>query len=177
MPGKPCPFPAKILLLQPHRVSPNVEIAIMKSVKANLRFYQLFVMLITSTPSVSAFYDASIGRWINRDPIAEGAGPNLYAFLGNRPVIANDPFGFMIFERACNSGERSACYAICAPRGIDSCTIREEVEAVPVGPPKVGNPLMVCVCATPRPRVPFPRRCLEWIRSLLIEWGRNPIIV
>jgi hypothetical protein len=33
------------------------------------------------------------GRWINRDPIAEKKGPNLYGFVGNNPINIIDAFG------------------------------------------------------------------------------------
>jgi len=29
------------------------------------------------------YYDTEVGRWLNRDPIEEGGGMNLYAFVGN----------------------------------------------------------------------------------------------
>jgi RHS repeat-associated protein len=39
-------------------------------------------------------YSASLGRWINRDPAGEYAGSNLYAYVGNDPIIQTDPLGF-----------------------------------------------------------------------------------
>lgn len=33
-----------------------------------------------------AFYNSSTGRWLNRDPIAELDGPNMYAFAHNAPA-------------------------------------------------------------------------------------------
>ena len=39
------------------------------------------------------FYAPDIGRWINRDPISEAGGVNLYAMVGNNPVNAVDPYG------------------------------------------------------------------------------------
>lgn len=39
------------------------------------------------------YYDASLGRFINRDPIEEAGGNNLYAFLSNNPVDRNDYLG------------------------------------------------------------------------------------
>ncbi|PNC38441.1 hypothetical protein CXU10_04895 [Akkermansia muciniphila] len=32
------------------------------------------------------YYNPADGRWINRDPIAEEGGWNLYAFVGNDPI-------------------------------------------------------------------------------------------
>jgi RHS repeat-associated protein len=38
-------------------------------------------------------YDTKTGRWLNRDPIEERGGFNLYNFLGNRPSNAYDILG------------------------------------------------------------------------------------
>jgi RHS repeat-associated protein len=39
------------------------------------------------------FYDANLQRWLNRDPIMEAGGINLYGFVGNSPVNSLDSFG------------------------------------------------------------------------------------
>ncbi|MGI6301781.1 MAG: RHS repeat domain-containing protein [Verrucomicrobiota bacterium] len=39
------------------------------------------------------FYCPRLGRWINRDPIEERGGPNLYALLSNDPLNSLDPLG------------------------------------------------------------------------------------
>ena len=39
------------------------------------------------------FYSPGLGRWINRDPIREDGGVNLYAMVGNDPVNAVDEYG------------------------------------------------------------------------------------
>jgi len=39
------------------------------------------------------FYSAELGQWLNRDPIGERGGINLYNFVGNNPVMRRDPFG------------------------------------------------------------------------------------
>ncbi|MEO6908833.1 MAG: RHS repeat-associated core domain-containing protein, partial [Abditibacteriaceae bacterium] len=41
-------------------------------------------------------YDSSLGRWINRDPMGENGGLNLYGFVGNSPVNDNDAYGLAI---------------------------------------------------------------------------------
>jgi RHS repeat-associated protein len=38
-------------------------------------------------------YNASFGRWINRDPIEEAGGINLYSYANNEPVQNSDPSG------------------------------------------------------------------------------------
>jgi hypothetical protein len=42
---------------------------------------------------VHAFYMAEAGRWINRDPIAETGGMNLYSFVVNQPMRFMDRWG------------------------------------------------------------------------------------
>jgi RHS repeat-associated protein len=39
------------------------------------------------------FYDPSVQRWLNRDPIGELGGINLYVFVHNRPTNKKDPLG------------------------------------------------------------------------------------
>ncbi|RYE35963.1 MAG: RHS repeat-associated core domain-containing protein, partial [Sphingobacteriales bacterium] len=38
-------------------------------------------------------YDASIGRWLNKDPIRHEGGMNLYVYVGNSPINGIDPDG------------------------------------------------------------------------------------
>src|SRR5439155_24535074 len=42
------------------------------------------------------FYDPNLQRWINRDPIGEEGGINLYAFVANSPLCAVDAFGLLL---------------------------------------------------------------------------------
>ena len=39
------------------------------------------------------WYDPNLQRWLNRDPIQEAGGINLYGFVGNGPVNGVDPLG------------------------------------------------------------------------------------
>ncbi len=43
------------------------------------------------------FYSPAIGRWMNRDPISEAGGINLYRFVGNNPVNYIDPWGLKLW--------------------------------------------------------------------------------
>ena len=43
------------------------------------------------------FYNPSWGRWINRDPIAESGGVNLYGMVGNNPTNKLDLLGLETF--------------------------------------------------------------------------------
>src|SRR5476649_732567 len=44
--------------------------------------------------NASAFYDAGMQRWLNRDPIQEIGGINLFAYVEEDSVNEIDPFGF-----------------------------------------------------------------------------------
>ncbi len=44
----------------------------------------------------SAFYCLDTGRWLNRDPIGEQAGINLYQFVGNNPIDYVDSVGLKV---------------------------------------------------------------------------------
>jgi RHS repeat-associated protein len=39
------------------------------------------------------FYDPTVQRWLNRDPLGEWEGPNLYSFVHNKPVVEVDVDG------------------------------------------------------------------------------------
>ena len=42
------------------------------------------------------YYSNELGRWLNRDPIGERGGTNLYCFVENRPVFSFDARGLKI---------------------------------------------------------------------------------
>ena len=56
----------------------------------------LWLLLATTA---SAFYDPHIGRWINRDPIGEPGGLNLYSLLDNDPADQIDHLGLKSCDR------------------------------------------------------------------------------
>ena len=43
--------------------------------------------------AVNRNYDSGLKRWLNRDPIGEQGGINLYGYVANRPTIATDASG------------------------------------------------------------------------------------
>jgi RHS repeat-associated protein len=44
------------------------------------------------------FYNPSTGRWLNRDPIGEDGGLNLYVFVSNQSTVLFDPSGLSEFD-------------------------------------------------------------------------------
>jgi RHS repeat-associated protein len=44
------------------------------------------------------FYIPKLGRWMNRDPLGEAGGINLYGFVGNNPVNFVDPWGLWTWQ-------------------------------------------------------------------------------
>ena len=44
------------------------------------------------------YYKSEMGEWLNRDPLEEQGGFNLYGFVSNRPVQAVDRLGFLQWE-------------------------------------------------------------------------------
>jgi len=62
---------------------------------ANRIFWLMLGWLVVVMPA-DGFYDPSLGRWLNRDPIEEQGGINVYGYVGNAPSDAVDPFGLFL---------------------------------------------------------------------------------
>lgn len=60
-------------------------------------------------------YDANLGRWLSRDPIGEGDGPNLYAFVQNNPINYFDPDGMQAMTTLQSSPALWAEIGLAAP--------------------------------------------------------------
>jgi RHS repeat-associated protein len=45
------------------------------------------------------YYDASTGDWLNRDPLGERGGINLYGFVQNDSLNGFDKFGLLFSAR------------------------------------------------------------------------------
>src|SRR5436190_23231826 len=56
-----------------------------------------FALLLYFVSTTKAFYDPNLGRFINRDPIGEMGGINLYGFVVNNPVNFVDTDGLQLF--------------------------------------------------------------------------------
>ena len=53
-------------------------------------------------------YNANLGRWINRDPIQEAGGINLYAYVANSPLVLSDPNGTDDSKKKCPPKSQSS---------------------------------------------------------------------
>ncbi len=54
------------------------------------------LLALFSAPNLAtAYYDPSVQRWINRDPIGEEGGANLYGFVANGPIDLADVAGLV----------------------------------------------------------------------------------
>jgi len=49
-------------------------------------------------------YNPELGMWLSRDPIAENGGLNLYAYVGNNPIMRYDPLGLRWYHDAAIGG-------------------------------------------------------------------------
>ncbi len=54
------------------------------------------------------YYNPATGRWLNRDPIGEEGGVNVYGYVANAPTTTVDPFGLALyaFDGTNNDGYR-----------------------------------------------------------------------
>ena len=55
--------------------------------------FTLALLVVTLVQNAQAFYNPSTGRWLNRDPIAERGGRNLYGAVRNDAVNHSDNLG------------------------------------------------------------------------------------
>ena len=69
------------------------------------------------------FYDPNLQRWLNRDPIGEVGGINLYGFVQNNPVDYQDSFGMYVGGGA----------AVCQTFTVAAATLTIALASVPVG--------------------------------------------
>jgi RHS repeat-associated protein len=86
-------------------------------------------------------YNASFGRWINRDPIGEAGGVNLFAYLDNNPISGTDPLGFGPCPLKAQKGKMGALQARASksdpPRSING------TPSTPPGIPPENPPILV----------------------------------
>jgi hypothetical protein len=70
-----------------------MEKLIMKQNAQHVRWTPAVIILAMSVQPAAAFYDPSIQRWINRDPIGETGGANISVVAGNNVICNVDPWG------------------------------------------------------------------------------------
>jgi uncharacterized protein RhaS with RHS repeats len=77
------------------------------------------VLVLLSTPHLaSAYYDPGVQRWINRDPMEETGGRNLYVLTQNASVMWIDPYGLAASPGTWDGGDNNCCnYAYNLPGG------------------------------------------------------------
>ena len=101
-------------------------------------FGAVFLILFLAEQATNAYYDPSLGRWINRDPIEEEGGINLFAFVRNSPADQIDAFGWLT---------EAECFNKCMDDRLDDaktfCTILGAYAATALGniPAKNGTPI------------------------------------
>jgi RHS repeat-associated protein len=59
------------------------------------------------------FYDPAATRWITADPLGMVDGPNLYGYVGGRPIVSTDPTGQSALTWTCGIVCGSLAIAVC----------------------------------------------------------------
>ena len=83
------------------------------------------------------WYSPILRRWINRDPLGEDGGVNLYVFCGNDPVNKYDPNGCIPLDTVWDLG--NIVYDICVGDNLALATDTAAlmIPCVPAGPSKM----------------------------------------
>ncbi len=95
------------------------------------------------------WYDASNGRWINRDPIEESGGLNLYGFVGNDGVGMWDVLGLLVDATDINDGDACpVCCKTCKGTGDARPVIHDDGSKGHEVKAKIVSPTFESVCKT-----------------------------
>jgi uncharacterized protein RhaS with RHS repeats len=132
----------------------------------------LAAFLLVGLHEANAWYSPSQQRWINRDPIEEKGGINLYAFVGNHSISSIDVFGLndlaLYGPEMVGLVPRGNCEApwTCASR------IREEIERQPkISPPDGIGIYAHCLASCRISRECLGGRFSAWIGG---DWITDP---
>jgi RHS repeat-associated protein len=88
--------------------------------------------------SATRAYSPVLGRFINRDPIGESGGVNLYEYVGNNPMSWTDPLGLQYWpdpQSTDTSGMTSTDHAVHWTGSLD------DGDTFPLPPVPLGGPL------------------------------------
>jgi hypothetical protein len=116
------------------------------------------------------FYDPNLQRWINRDPIEERGGINLYTFVRNSPTRWFDSVGFDVCSDLENIMDTATGNADAAAERGDIDAMFYNIGLVvqagnlyealgcggPPSPPPVVNPIVCPVQGRRVPQDPYP---------------------
>ena len=113
------------------------------------------------------YYESTLQRWVNRDPIQERGGINPFKFIGNRPIRAIDAFGLSFSEPHPPADPSPACQTvdqlinntsaaiIAAEAAGDYVTATEQMNMLM----QLGALYNALGCDNNPPRPPTPRWC------------------
>ncbi|MGO9201690.1 MAG: RHS repeat-associated core domain-containing protein [Limisphaerales bacterium] len=93
------------------------------------------------------FYDSSLQRWLNTDPLEEAGGLNLYGFVANNPTTRSDPLGLLspACARAMQELANASANFGAAPVPLTSYALNEAIDAA------------VAACGPDLPPMPPPQ--------------------
>ena len=120
--------------------------------KIAIPIMQLLILIIVGSLSLtemaSAFYDANLGRWLNRDPIQEASDNNLYRYTLNSPIDSIDPDGRYVITDTCDATQKGQIKASI----VASCAKAKEcANRCPAGTPSLA---VAQICDNPKASTP-----------------------
>jgi RHS repeat-associated protein len=114
------------------------------------------------------FYDPNLQRWINRDPVQENGGENLYGFVLNDPISVRDAFGLAPDQKPIRySADTRCCTGDRIARGEETLKIRYSnaaTAAAQLGIKRVSPPNNGGTCKNSSSDI------LEWLRPTPTCW-------
>jgi RHS repeat-associated protein len=96
------------------------------------------------------YYSATLGRWLNEDPIGEYGGFNLYAYVQNDPIVRFDLLGLSAASCAgggCSAGGLSDAAYLFGGDQAPGADQDDDGEDCPIGDPKRHRPRTLEECS------------------------------